>query len=105
MTTKVVRGQKLTFTAAPIDYTGAAVTPDSIKVYINYPHADGTTSTDEPIEMEYQTDGTVWLAEFDTSDSTPGAAFASIRATNPPGAEDLKFTITANAANPASEST
>ena len=30
----------------------------------------------------------------------PGAAFASIRAEGPPAADDIKFTIIANAANP-----
>jgi hypothetical protein len=46
-----------------------------------------------------QTDGT-WKADFDTADTKPGAAFASLRAFNPPGAEDIKFTIVANPANP-----
>jgi hypothetical protein len=57
------------------------------------------TSTDEPINMLMQTGGT-WKADFDTADTKPGAAFASLRATNPPGAEDIKFTIVANPANP-----
>ncbi len=99
MTLKVVRGQLLTFIAEPKDYLGSAVTPDTLVLYVNYPHGpDGETSTDT-ISMDPHSDGT-WTAEFDTSDSEPGAAFVSLRATNPTGAEDLKFTIVANAANP-----
>jgi hypothetical protein len=49
--------------------------------------------------MLMQTGGT-WKADFDTADTKPGAAFASLRAANPPGAEDIKFTIVANPANP-----
>ena len=62
-------------------------------------HADGTTSTDPAIDMDPQTDGT-YRAQFDTKDAEPGAAFASIRAEGPPAADDIKFTIIANAANP-----
>jgi hypothetical protein len=99
MTTKVFRGQLLVFTSTPKDDDGNPVSPSSIQLYLNYPHSDGTTSTDEPIEMQVQTDGT-WKADFDTADTKPGAAFASLRAFNPPGAEDIKFTIVANPANP-----
>ncbi len=49
--------------------------------------------------MDPQTDGT-YRAQFDTKDAEPGAAFASIRAEGPPAADDIKFTIIANAANP-----
>ncbi len=98
MTTKVVRGQLMTFTASPTDYLEDAVSPDSIVLYLNYPHADGTTSTDT-MTMEQQSDGT-WFAEFDTADAEPGALFVSFRASNPAAAYDEKFTITANAANP-----
>ncbi len=98
MTTKVTRGQLMTFTAAPTDYLDDAVSPDSIILYLNYPHANGVSSTDT-VTMEQQTDGS-WVAEFDTADAEPGALFVSFRATNPAGAEDMKFSITANAANP-----
>jgi hypothetical protein len=99
MTTKVFRGHLLVFTSTPKDDDGNPVTPSSIKLYLNYPHTNGVTSTDEPIDMLMQTDGK-WKADFDTADTKPGAAFASLRASNPPGAEDIKFTIVANPANP-----
>ncbi len=99
MAEKIVRGQLLIFTSTPKDADGNVVAPDSLKLYLNYPHADGTVSTDAPIDMEAQTDGT-YRAEFDTKVAEPGAAFASIRAELPPAADDIKFTITANAANP-----
>ncbi len=99
MTEKVVRGQLLVFTSTPLDADGAATTPTSLRLYLNYVHADGTTSTDPAIDMDPQTDGT-YRAQFDTKDAEPGAAFASIRAEGPPAADDIKFTIIANAANP-----
>jgi hypothetical protein len=99
MTTKVTRGQLLTFLALPTNYLGDSVTPASIGVYLNYKHGDGNTSTDSPIEMSMQTDGS-WLAEFDTAAVEPGPLFASLRSLDPPGAEDIKLTVTANAANP-----
>lgn len=99
MATKYVRGQLLVFTSAPIDATGAAIAPSTIKLYLNYIHANGITSTDTGIDMDEQSDGT-YIAEFDTGNVRPGPVFASIRAENPTAAADLKFTITANAANP-----
>ena len=99
MTEKVVRGQLLVFTSTPRDADGSITTPTSLRLYLNYVHADGTTSTDPPIDMDPQTDGS-FSASFDTKDAEPGAAFASIRAEAPPAADDIKFTIIANAANP-----
>lgn len=99
MATKVVRGQVITFIAVPKDYLDVAVNPDSITLYLNYLHADGTASTDE-MEMVDQNDGT-WAADFDTSSTLVGPLFCSLQATNPDAAEDLKFSIVANAANPA----
>jgi hypothetical protein len=98
MTTKVVRGQLMTFIATPLDSVGAASNPDSVVLYLNYPHADGASSTDT-VTMADQNDGT-WSAEFDTSAAEPGALFVSLRATSPTAAEDLKYTIVANTANP-----
>lgn len=99
MTEKVVRGQLLVFTSTPKDADGNATSPTSMRLYLNYAHADGVTSTDAPIDMDAQTDGS-YRAEFDTAVAEPGAAFASIRAEAPPAADDIKFTIIANAANP-----
>lgn len=98
MTTKVVRGQLMTFIATPLDSVGAAADPDNVVLYLNYPHADGTSSTDT-VTMTDQNDGT-WLAEFDTSAAEPGALFVSLRAISPTAAEDLKYMIIANTANP-----
>jgi hypothetical protein len=103
MTEKIVRGQLIVFTADPKDPDGNSISPDSVKLYVNYIHESGTSTTDE-IDMDYQTDGT-WVAEFDTKVANAGQAFASVRATNPAAAEDFKFTITANIANPVDEST
>jgi hypothetical protein len=99
MTAKVVRGQLLVFNSTPKDADGNVTTPASMRLYLNYVHADGTTSTDPPIDMDPQTSGS-YRAAFDTKDAEPGAAFASIRAEAPPAADDIKFTIIANAANP-----
>ncbi len=98
MTTKVVRGQLMTFIATPLDSVGAAANPNSVVLYLNYPHADGESTTDT-VSMTDQNDGT-WSAEFDTSVAEPGALFVSLRATSPTAAEDLKYTIVANTANP-----
>lgn len=98
MTTKIVRGQLMTFIATPKDYLGNAVTPDSVTLYANYPHGDGTVSTDT-ITMAAQSDGT-YLADFDTGSAESGTLQCSFRSVNPAAAEDLKFTLTANAANP-----
>lgn len=99
MTEKIVRGTYLTFSSTPKDADGNVVEPDSVKLYLNYVHADETTSTDPPIEMAIQTDGS-FHASFDTEVCEPGPFFASIRAENPAAAEDIKLTITANPANP-----
>lgn len=99
MVDKVTRGQVVTFMAAPTNYLGDDVSPDTIDLYLNYKHSDGTLSTDEPLSMFKQTDGN-WVVEFDTSDVLPGVMFASFRATNPAGAEDLRIIVVANAANP-----
>jgi hypothetical protein len=99
MTTKFVRGELIVFTAHPKD-AGLDVSPASIQLYLNYKHAaDGTTYTDEPLEMQAQTDG-AWKANFDTAQAAPGVGYASMRMQNPQSAEDMKFTIIANAANP-----
>lgn len=104
MADKIVRGQLITFYANPKDYLGDAITPEAMKLFLNYKHTDtGATSTDE-IEMDMLTDGT-WKGEFDTRVCDPGTVFASIRALAPPAADDIKFTITANAANPNDEQT
>jgi len=100
MTIKVVRGQVIVFEAHPHDHAGNPVTPANMKLYLNYVHSNNLSSTDPPIDMEMQTDGVTWLASFDTAIAEEGAACASIRATAPGGAEDFKFSITANIANP-----
>ena len=99
MTEKIVRGTLLHFRSVFTGVNGGPAEPDTVKLYLNYVHADGTTSTDAPIIMDQQTDGS-FHGTFDTSVAEPGAAFASVRAENPSAAEDIKFTITANAANP-----
>jgi hypothetical protein len=99
MTTKIVRGKVLTFKATPRGMDGEIITPDSVSLYLNYLHENGASSTDPPILMHQHTDGS-FRAAFDTSVAEPGAAFASIRAENPSAADDVAFTIIANAANP-----
>lgn len=99
MTDKIVRGALLVFTSRPKDVDGQPVEPGTVRLYLNYVHADETTSTDPPIDMELQTDGS-YRAEFDTSVAEPGPVFASIRTTLPSAADDIKFTLTANVANP-----
>ena len=100
MTDKIVRGNLLVFTSTPRDAAGAITSPDSVNLYLNYKHADGTTSTDAPLAMDANTDGT-WTAEFDTKVcEAPTTLFASIRAVNPSGADDIKINIIANTANP-----
>ena len=97
----IIRGDLLTVRAAPVDAAGAAVAPASIKLYLNYKHADGTTSTDAGITMTLDVDQ--YVAEWDSKDSLPGVLFGSIRAVDPPAAHDFKMKIKANAANPAPE--
>jgi hypothetical protein len=99
MTAKVVRGQLLVFNSTPKDADGNITTPTSMRLYLNYVHADGTISTDPPIDMDPQMNGS-YRAEFDTKVCEPGAAFASIRAEAPPAADDIKLSIIANEANP-----
>ncbi len=98
MATKVVRGQLMTFIATPTDYLGDPVTPASLVLYLNYLHANGTASTDT-VTMDHQTGGE-WQAEFDTSVALPGPLFVSLQAEGPTAAQDEKFSIVANAANP-----
>jgi hypothetical protein len=100
MTIKVIRGQVLVFEAHPHDHEGNPVVPATMQLYLNYVHSDNASKTDPPVDMEMQTDGVTWLASFDTAIAEEGAGFASIRATAPGGAEDFKFSITANIANP-----
>ena len=50
------QSQGRTHTAHPKDADGADASPASIQLYLNYAHAaDGTTYTDEPIQMQAQT--------------------------------------------------
>ena len=100
MTQKIFRGTVMTFTSEPRDGGGAIISPASVKMYVNYKHSDGTISTDAPTDMDEVTDGT-FEAEFNTNVCMPGTLFVSVRSTNPGAAEDLKFNIIANAANPA----
>jgi hypothetical protein len=98
---KVTRGQLITFMAAPTNYLDEPVVPSSIEIFLNYKHSDNTVSTDGPISMSMQTDGS-WLAEFDTGDVKPGPLFASLRSSDPPGAQDFNLNVVANNANPLS---
>jgi len=100
MTTKVVRGQLMVFRSAPLDDNGVSVVPITVRLHLNYIHPGETTPRSDPhIDMIRQTDGT-FRAEFDTKDTEPGSLYASIRTTNPASAWDMKYQITANAANP-----
>lgn len=100
MVDKVVRGQKIIFRSTPRDENESSVQPATVKLYLNYVHANtGTASTDSPIDMDQSTDG-VYEAEFDTKVADAGDAYASVRSTSPAGAEDIKFKIIANPANP-----
>lgn len=99
MAEKVVRGQKLVFRSTPTDEDGNSIAPSTMKLYLNYIHSDGTRSTDSAIDMT-QTTGGVFEAEFDTRVCKAGLASAHVRSTNPAGGEDIKFTITAELANP-----
>jgi hypothetical protein len=101
MVAKVIRGEVLTFVATPTDALGNAVFPSAVNLYVNYVHAAGGASTDPAIPMEASTDGSTWTGQFDTQVALPGAGFASIRALTPNGAADFRFSIVANAANPA----
>lgn len=99
MADKHIRGELLVFRATPKDEDGNTVTPSTIKVYLNYKHSDGTTSTDPAINMDPDTLGQ-YVAEFDSKVAEPGALFWSIRTTVPASAQDGKITLVANAANP-----
>ena len=96
---KVVRGQLLVFTSTPRDADGSIPRRPACGSISTICMPIGTTSTDPAIDMDPQMDGT-YRGQFDTKDAEPGAAFASIRAEAPPAADDIKFTIIANAANP-----
>ena len=100
MAEKVVRGQLLTFTATPKDAAGNLIEPATVKLYLNYKHANGTTSTDSAIDMTQLSDGS-YFAEFDTKVCLPGKLNIHIRTDNPEAAADDSRDIIANAANPA----
>jgi hypothetical protein len=89
----------LIFVAAPKDELGNSVTPATIKLYLNYKHADGTITTDAPINMISVTSG-VYEVAFDSKVCEPSTLFWSIRTVNPPSAQDGKISIVANSANP-----
>jgi hypothetical protein len=99
MAIKITRGQLLTFIAEPTNYLGAVIVPGRIDLYLYYKHQDGTSHVDDAIAMQHQTDG-AWMAEFDTGLVVGPSLFASLRAHNPPGAQDFNITIEANKANP-----
>jgi hypothetical protein len=75
MTTKIGRGRVLTFRSVPRNPNGEIVVPDSVSLYLNYIHADGTQSTDPPVLMDRNEDGT-WMTTFDTKVCENGPAFA-----------------------------
>ena len=57
MAEKHIRGELLVFGATPTDEDGNSVAPTTVKLYLNYKHSDGTTSTDAPITMVQDTGG------------------------------------------------
>jgi hypothetical protein len=99
MAEKHIRGEMLIFAASPKDELGNSVTPATIRLYLNYKHANGTISTDSPIDMTLITAG-MYETAFDSKVCEPSTLFWSIRTVSPSSAQDGKISIVANAANP-----
>ncbi len=103
--TDITRGALITVRATLKDADGEPVTPSSVKLYLNYKHADGAVSTDEPIDMSLDSESDKYVAEFDSAVALPGVLAGSIRTIDPPDAIDFKRKIVANPANPDPEDT
>ena len=87
------------FASTFLDEDGAATIPASVEIVVSYINAAGTRTT-ATMDMEDDTSGGEFTAMWDSSVAKKGRVHWAVRATNPPGAEDGFFDLSANLANP-----
>lgn len=97
------RGDEFSFTAAPVDVSGDAVTPDSMTLNINFLNADGEREDSDDIEMSADTAGEIWTGVWTSRGigAASGRVFWSIQTVNPDSNEQGAFDLDANLANQA----
>lgn len=100
MLDRIVRGSTVTFTVTFADAVGVAIDPDSAALHLSFMNEGERVS--EELAMEMQTDLT-WIAEWNTIEADAGRVYWSARSVNPYSAQDGQFELTANLANPDTE--
>lgn len=95
----IFRGNEVLFTATVLDDTGAAATPDSVSLYLNYVVAGGRTTT-APMGMTLA--DSAWTVSWDTTGTgaLPGIVYYTVRAVNPSADQDGSFYLDAFPSNP-----
>lgn len=94
-----VRGQTITFTATNfLTSAGAAATPSSVKVYLDYP-ADNRLRAQATVTLT-NASGT-WTGTWDSGAAFPGTVYCSLQAAGTTEfALDTDLQLSANIANP-----
>lgn len=93
---QIIRGNEVLFSTTFTDADGDAVIPSSVILDLNY--LVDTTRTYRTLIMTVS-DGT-WSARWDSEEASKGRVYWSIRADNPPAADEGYFELKANPANP-----
>lgn len=98
----IVRGNVIEWAASFLDAEGAPSEPDSVVLTVNFMGSTGRSETD--ITMSENTDGE-WAGTWDSSEARKGRVHWAIRTYNPAAADEGRFDLTANLANPDEEAT
>lgn len=94
----IVRGNLIAFETSFLDAEGAPISPGSVTVTVDFINGSGERVSDT-LTMSEDTDGE-WSAAWDSSEAAEGRVYWSVRAFDPPAADQNCFQLAANRANP-----
>lgn len=94
----IVRGNLIAFETSFLDAEGVPISPASVTVTVSFLDGSGERIS-EPLTMSEDTDGE-WSAAWDSSEAAEGRVYWSVRAYEPPAADQGYFHLAANRANP-----
>lgn len=94
----IVRGNLIAFETSFLDAEGVPISPASVTVKVDFIDGSGSR-TDATLTMSEDTDGE-WSAAWDSSEAAEGRVYWSVRAYDPPAADQGFFQLAANRANP-----
>lgn len=98
LTETIVRGNVVVFSISFSDVEGLEMSPVSVDLSVNFVNGSGQRVSDA-VTMTEDTDGE-WSASWDSSEADAGRVYWSIRAYDPPAADQGFFLLAANRANP-----